>query len=147
MCFFHLFRRKLTHDASRISMDDPFYYKSPCTTEEVNFHAEKYIGTYKLVSEKSFWGVVCKEGESVNIGNVQHQVCNPKQSPHMYCFTKTKTRSTGKVLFKVFKRNNDDWVLLGTQWYEIKIAYGVGCDCGWQLHQADDSNENRAGEQ
>lgn len=142
MFFFHLFRRKMTHDASKISMDQIFHYESPCNTEEVNFHAVKYIhlsgGTLKLVSEKSFWQVVCKKGESVNIGNIQHKVCNPKQAPHMYCFTKTKTRYNENLLVNVFFKANNaaDWTLKQTnKEYSMNIEYGVGCDCGWQLHQ------------
>lgn len=142
MFFFHLFRRKLTDDASKISMDQSFHYESPCSTEEVNFHAVKYIhlsgGTLKVVSEKSFWQVVCKKGESVNIGNIQHKVCNPKQAPHMYCFTKTKTRYNEDLLVNVFFKANNaaDWTLKQTnKEYSMNIEYGVGCDCGWQLHQ------------
>jgi len=134
-------------------MDDTFYYESPCATEEVNFHAEKYEnharGTIKFVSQKSFCQVVCKEGESVNIGNILHKVCNPEQSPHMYCFTKTKTQYKEDLLFNVFFKPNNaaDWKdLKQTRTKSMYIKYGVGCDCGWQFHQAGDSNENRAGE-
>ena len=152
--FFHLLRRKLTHDASRISMDDDeFYYKSPCTSEEVSLHAVKYKShaqyTIKLVSQKSFYQVVCKEGESVNIGNIQHKVCNPGQSPHMYCFTKTKTRYTTDLVFNVFIKHNNaaNWIALkGTQTDSMYIKYGVGCYCGWQFHIGE-SDESRTGEQ
>ena len=151
--FFHLVRHKLTHDASGISMDVTFYYKSPCTSEEVSFHAVKYTShpqfTIKLVSQKSFYQEVCKEGESVNIGNIQHKVCNPGKPPHMYCFTKTKTRYAKDLLFDVFvKRNNDaNWSeLKGTHMDSMYIKYGVGCDCGWQFHKGD-SDESRTGEQ
>ena len=140
MFFFHLFRRKLTHNASKISMDETFRFESPCTTEEVNFHAVKYDsrGKVKLESQKSFWQVVCKEGESVNIGNIQHKVCNPGKPPHMYCFTKTKTRYEKDLLFNVFIKHNNaaNWVRLKrTEKESMYIKYGVGCDCGWQLHQ------------
>ena len=151
--FFLLFRRKLTHDASRISMDVKFYYKFPCTSEKVSFHAVKYTnhpqGTIKWVSQKSFYQEVCKEGESVNIGNIQHKVCNPGNPPHMYCFTKTKTRYAKDLLFDLFlKRNNDaNWSdLKRTQKDSMYIKYGVGCDCGWQFHTGD-SDESRTGEQ
>ena len=129
-------------------MDDTFYYESPCTTEVVNFHAVKYLGIYKFVSEKSFSGVACKVGESVNIGNIQHKVCNPKQSPHMYCYSKTKSLWREEVSFKVFKKNDEgDWVYGTTIPKSTYIEFKVGCDCGWQRHLAGDSNENRAGEQ
>lgn len=126
---------------------DTFYYESPCTKEEVNFPAVTYISygnsKFKLVSEKLFPGVVCKEYESVNMwyesvnDKIPHKVCNPQQSPHMYCFTETKTRSTGKVTFKVFRENEKaEWVDLDktTQRIMPHMKYGVGCACGWQLH-------------
>ena len=141
---------------------DTFYYESPCTKEEVKFPAVTYIGNgngkLKLVSETLFPGVVCKEYKSVNMwyesvnDKIPPKVCNPQQSPHMYCFTETKTRSTGIVPFKVFRENEkDEWVDLGkTIPYAMPhMKYGVGCACMWQhhIHQAGDSNENRAGEQ
>ena len=141
---------------------DTFYYESPCTKEEVNFPAVTYRSygnrKFKLVSETLFPGVVCKEYKSVNMwyesvnDKIPPKVCNPQQSPHMYCFTETKTRSTGEVSFKVFIENEKaEWVDLHRTTQDIMphMKYGVGCACMWQhhVHQAGDSNENRAGEQ
>lgn len=147
--FFHLF----SHDAFRISMDDTFKYESPCPQREDVFKVEEYIGCgssngcrFKLVSVKSFSQRVCKEGESVNIGNVERKVCNPEQTRLMYCYTKNETMFSKKVEFIVYKKNEGSWEKdERTRVLTRNINYGVGCYCGWQVLKAGDSNENRAG--
>ena len=149
MCFSHLFRRNLTRDASGISMEDDFYYESPCANKKktVHFPAVKYLsnglGKFKFESKKLFRGVVCEEYESVhdmwyvsfNATNIPHKVCNPQGAPHMYCFTETETRPTEKVSFKIFIENGKgEWVNLNRhkEGTTSNIKYGAGCACGWQ---------------
>ena len=147
--FIHLF----SHDAFRISMEDSFKYESPCPQREDIFKVKEYLSCgssndcrFKLVSVKSFRQWVCKEGESVNIGKVERKVCNPEQSRLMYCFTKNEKLSEN-VEFKLYSKQSDGrWLDKNiTKWKTMDINYGVGCYCGWQLYQAGDSDENRAG--
>ena len=133
-------------------MDDTFKYESPCPQREDVFKVEEYIGCgssngckFKLVSVKSFLQRVCKEGESVNIGNVERKVCNPEQTRLMYCFTKKKTMFSEKVEFNFYVKKEGHWVNKGKRSKTVNINYGVGCFCGWQVYQAGDSDENRAG--